>query len=101
MSITTKTSKLIHTIKIEGVFDFALQDQFRRAYECVSSESQYVVDLTAIDSIHSSAISMLMMLNDQMDDGKTKLILPRGNKEMKALFGDKCISDKFTVTYLT
>ena len=97
--ITTKTLKLIYTIKIEGVFDFALRNQFRRAYEGVINEFQYVVDLTAVDSIDSSAISMLMMLNDHMDGRKTKLILSRGNKEMNLLFGEPCISDKFTVTY--
>ncbi len=65
------------TILIQGRFDFGAHQDFRNAYESVSSTPQrYIVDLKDTTYLDSSALGMLLLLRDYAggDDSMIRLV---------------------------
>lgn len=65
------------TILIQGRFDFGAHQDFRNAYEQVSSTPQrYTVDLKDTTYLDSSALGMLLLLRDYAggDDSMIRLV---------------------------
>ena len=61
-------------IAVSGRFDFRVHDDFRKAYENAPERGgSYVVDLGATEYIDSSALGMLLMLNDRARESGVKL----------------------------
>ena len=57
------------TIKINGKFDYNLQQEFKKSYEsnhsqsdCQNIVSRYTIDLNAVNYLDSSALGMLLSL---------------------------------------
>lgn len=67
MSVSSKESadSKVVTIHVNGRFDFAMHQEFLRAYkEFPRGERQFVVDLKGTDYMDSSAMGMLLQLRD-------------------------------------
>ena len=72
-SINTKTNTL--TIKINGKFDFNVHTSFRGAYKDITNKSLNVtVDLKRADYMDSSALGMLLLLDEFFPDTRVKII---------------------------
>ena len=67
------------TIKAQGRFDFAAHDAFQAATAKLLDDAtvrQIVMDLSQVDYLDSSALGMLMLLNERCDQkGKGQLTL--------------------------
>jgi anti-anti-sigma factor len=65
------------TIKVDGRFDFSAHQEFRDAYEAISSDvNSYVVDLGNTSYLDSSALGMLLLLRDHAggDSASIKIV---------------------------
>ena len=83
MGITTATSGKQHTIKIQGRFDFAMQSEFRKAYEKAASSSDFIIDFSTADYMDSSALGMLLLLRDYAGADNAKIELKSCRSEIK------------------
>lgn len=83
MTITTTTSGKQHTIKIQGRFDFAMQGEFRKAYEMAPSNSDFILDFATADYMDSSALGMLLLLRDYAGADNSKIELKNCRSEIK------------------
>jgi len=83
MSITTSTSGNKHTIKIQGRFDFAVQSDFRKAYEEVPGSNSFILDFAATEYMDSSALGMLLLLRDYAGGESAKIELTNCRAEIK------------------
>lgn len=67
MSVTTIQSEdgQVVTVKVSGRFDFAIHQDFQRAFnEFQPGEKAFVVDLGEAEYLDSSAMGMLLQLRD-------------------------------------
>ena len=51
------------TLKIDGRFDFSARDEFREAYSS-STADRFIVDLSGLDYLDSSALGLLVLLRE-------------------------------------
>lgn len=56
------------TITIQGRFDFSQHQAFRQAYELAGNHAQYVLDMTGVEYVDSSALGMLLLLKEFVAD---------------------------------
>ncbi len=78
MSISTKLSadQNTVTIAIDGKFDFNVHKDFRRAYQQVDGDdARYVIDMSRVTYMDSSALGMLLILREKAggDDGEVTI----------------------------
>jgi len=72
-SINTETHTL--TIKINGKFDFNVHSTFRDSYKDITDKSLNVtVDLKNADYMDSSALGMLLLLDEYFKETRVKII---------------------------
>jgi len=72
-SINTETHTL--TIKINGKFDFNVHSTFRDSYKDITDKSFNVtVDLKNADYMDSSALGMLLLLDEYFKETRVKII---------------------------
>ncbi|MBL4798552.1 MAG: STAS domain-containing protein [Oleispira sp.] len=86
------------TIKIDGRFDFSAHQEFRDAYESISSEvNVYVVDLGNTSYLDSSALGMLLLLRDHAggDDANIKIV--KCNSDVKKILTISNFEQLFTI----
>jgi len=62
-------------IRIHGQFDFLLNADFRDAYRRFPPESRFVLDMTDVEAIDSSALGMLLMLREYAGDESARIVL--------------------------
>lgn len=74
MSVTTNDGETL--IKLEEVFDFNSQAQFRKAYEQEPVAKKIVIDFKKTNYLDSAALGMLLLLREKVnkDSGRVKLI---------------------------
>lgn len=73
MSITSSASadQKVVTICVSGRFDFAMHQEFMRAYrDYPGGEVHFVVDLTDVEYMDSSALGMLLQLREHGYKGR-------------------------------
>lgn len=73
MSISTNTEGDKHVIHIQGRFDFSVQAEFRKAYECVAPTMKFIIDFRNADYIDSSALGMLLLARDYAGGDSSKM----------------------------
>ena len=98
MSISTSTEGNKHIIKIQGRFDFALQSDFRKAYEQVANSSQFVLDFSTAEYMDSSALGMLLLLRDYAGGDSSNIELTRCRPEIKNIFEISNFQKLFTIS---
>lgn len=69
------------TIEVEDRFDFSLHQKFRDAYiNCTNEGTVFTIELLQTSYIDSSALGMILLLNDHVNQYKGKLILNKPNE---------------------
>ncbi len=53
-------------LRVRGVFDFSLHEDFRHALETLNGANACVVDLSGVEALDSSALGMLLVLRDRL-----------------------------------
>lgn len=74
------------TILIQGRFDFGAHQDFRNAYERVSTTPKsYVVDLKGTTYLDSSALGMLLLLRDHAGGDSAQIRLLNCNPDVRKI----------------
>jgi anti-anti-sigma factor len=97
MGISTASSGLQHTIKIQGRFDFAVQNEFRKAYEMAASNSSFILDFSTAGYMDSSALGMLLLLRDYAGGDNAKVVLQNCGPEIKNILEISNFEKLFTI----
>lgn len=85
-------------INIIGRFDFSLHQDFREAYEEVSSEvSSYVVDLNATSYLDSSALGMLLLLRDFAGGDDSTIKIVNANEDVRKILSISNFDQLFVI----
>lgn len=68
-------AKSIAMLTIKGRFDYSCQQEFRECFGQYSKGTEFVIDLTDVSYIDSSALGMLLLLRDHAggDGGKVTI----------------------------
>ena len=78
MSITQHYNKTDNTlvIRIQGPFNFSQHDAFRKAYKNITPKPllKVSVDLSHTDYMDSSALGMLLLLDEHFNDQTIRLL---------------------------
>ncbi|WP_298190689.1 STAS domain-containing protein [uncultured Pseudomonas sp.] len=87
------------TIVIQGRFDFGAHQEFRNAYERVSSPPQcYVVDLQGTTYLDSSALGMLLLLRDHAGGDSAQISLLNCNPDVRKILAISNFEQLFKIT---
>ena len=74
------------TILIQGRFDFGAHQEFRDAYERIStSPKRYVIDLKGATYLDSSALGMLLLLRDHAGGDHAQIRLLNCNGDVRKI----------------
>lgn len=75
------------TIKVDGRFDFSTYQSFRDAYSRAESPTaRFVIDMTRIDYIDSSALGMLLLLRQRAGGDTARIRLFGCGSEVQKIF---------------
>lgn len=88
MSIDTKVSDDGNnaTIKITGRFDFSQHQDFRTAFEKTPDDiKSFTVDLGGTEYVDSSALGMLLVLRDKVEDRNDRVKIVNANPAVKKI----------------
>ena len=100
MAIETKLNTQAQTleIKISGRFDFSVHQDFRKATQLASSGvSTIVVDMSEADYVDSSALGMLLVLRDKVDERKEAISIKNANPEVRKILDIANFDKLFTL----
>ncbi len=74
------------TIQITGRFDFSQHHDFRAAFEQTPAQvKSFTVDLRATEYVDSSALGMLLVLRDKVNDQKDSVKIVNANPSVKKI----------------
>lgn len=86
------------TIKIGGRFDFSAHQEFRDAYENISTDvSRYVVDLGNTSYLDSSALGMLLLLRDHAGGDNASIKIVKCNEDVRKILTISNFEQLFTI----
>jgi len=101
MAITSQLSQdgADLTIAVQGRFDFSAHQDFRRAYESVSTLPQrYHVDMREATYLDSSALGMLLLLRDYAGGDGADITIDHCNGDVKKILTISNFDQLFTIT---
>lgn len=73
------------TISIHGRFDFAVQKEFRKAYQSHDADISYRVDLGEVDYMDSSALGMLLLLRKHAGGEQGNVAVAGANNSVRKI----------------
>lgn len=73
-------------IQVSGRFTFDLQREFRDAYEKHNNKRHFIIDLRETDYLDSSALGMILILNDTTMKNNAKLKIINCRPTIKKIF---------------
>ncbi len=86
------------TIAISGRFDFGQQADFRRAYETEATpDKTVVIDLGKVDYVDSSALGMMLVLREHMNNDGSKIRIINCRPEIRSILTISNFEKLFTV----
>jgi anti-anti-sigma factor len=86
------------TIKVDGRFDFSAHQEFRGAYEAISSDvNRYIVDLGNTSYLDSSALGMLLLLRDYAGGDSASIKIVKCNDYVRKIFTISNFEQLFTI----
>lgn len=99
MSITSDISNQKLTISISGGFDFSSHKDFRAATDLIKSShvTHVCVDMRTTDYIDSSALGMLLILNDKMDKTKGSISIVNSKPDVRKILDIANFGQLFTL----
>jgi anti-anti-sigma factor len=86
------------TIKVDGRFDFSAHQEFRDAYEAISSDvNSYIVDLGSTSYLDSSALGMLLLLRDHAGGDNSSIKIVKCNEDVRKILTISNFEQLFTI----
>ncbi len=86
------------TIKIDGRFEFSAHQEFRDAYEAISSDvNSYIIDLGDTSYLDSSALGMLLLLRDHAGGDNANIKIVKCNKDVLKVLRISNFEQLFTI----
>jgi anti-anti-sigma factor len=86
------------TIKVDGRFDFSAHQEFRDAYEAISSDvNSYIVDLGHTSYLDSSALGMLLLLRDHAGGDNSSIKIIKCNEDVRKILTISNFEQLFTI----
>jgi anti-anti-sigma factor len=76
MQISVSNHDKATTLKLSGRFDFNAHRDFRSSYEAALNTGgidELILDMSGVDYLDSSALGMLLLLNERATPGKVKI----------------------------
>lgn len=67
------------TLSVQGRFDYTCQKAFREAFANKPASLHFVVDLSKVEYMDSSALGMLLLLRDHSGGGHSGIVLKGGS----------------------
>ncbi len=86
------------TITIDGMFDWSLQGDFRKAYEVSGELVHYVIDLRNTDYMDSSAFGMLLVFKDYVGGENANISIINASEDLKKSFSILQFDQLFNVS---
>ena len=97
MSVSTETIGHKYIVKLDGRFDFSIENDFRKAYEGVKPNHTFILDFSAVESIDSAALGMLLLLRDYAGGDSAKVELVSCCLEIKNILEISNFQKLFTI----
>ncbi len=100
MAITSKTSAdgSELTIEIQGRFDFSAHQDFRGAYESMSTPpNRYKVDMSDTTYLDSSALGMLLLLRDHAGGDNSSIEIVNCSPDVKKILSISNFEQLFNI----
>ncbi|MEW5007808.1 MAG: STAS domain-containing protein [Cycloclasticus sp.] len=98
MSISSQTTDNKLTISISGRFDFGIHKEFRSAIDSINKQTVHVfVDLRTTEYVDSSALGMLLLLKNKMNDHKDSISLINAKPDVKKILEIANFGQLFTL----
>ncbi len=99
MAVDTQIDKdkKVLTIKINGRFDFAVHQDFRKATDQAEGVSTIIVDLKNTEYIDSSALGMLLVLRDKVGERQEAVQLINAKPDVSKILQIANFDKLFTV----
>lgn len=85
------------TIRITGRFSFDASRRFRDAYRGYRPDARYIVDLSAVESMDSAALGMLLLLREHAGGDGSRIELRGANPEIGRVLKTVGMNDLFTI----
>ncbi len=98
MSITTTTTNNITQIIVSDRFNYNVHNEFRAAYKNTPKETQFIVDMNRTTYLDSSALGMLLLLRDHVDERSDKISIIGCNPEIKQILEMSNFTDLFDIS---
>lgn len=88
MGVTTKRSEDGNDLKISvgGKFDFSLHNDFRKSYKDEKVSGEFQVDLGDTEYLDSSALGMLLLLNEYAASISSSVKIVNAGESIKEIF---------------
>ena len=74
------------TIAITGKFNFDLHREFRNAYIDSPARRKFVLDLRETDYLDSSALGMILLLREYLNEDDNRFRIINCNQEIRNIF---------------
>jgi anti-anti-sigma factor len=73
------------TIKVNGRFDFAVQNEFRDCYYSIESaeDSKFIIDMSGANYMDSSALGMLLMMREYLGGNSADISIINTSADIK------------------
>lgn len=88
MQITSRSANNEATLSLSGRFDFNTHRDFRNAYETIlktGGVSKLTIDLGGVDYLDSSALGMLLLLNEKAGAANTKVVISNSQANVRQI----------------
>jgi len=88
-------------IRVNTKFDFTLLNEFRQAYSNDNAKSaEIVIDLRSTPTIDSSALGMLLSMQEHLGKKDTEISIVNCNEDVMKIFNITHFDNKFTIKKL-
>jgi anti-anti-sigma factor len=88
MAVATNLNTETHTleISISGRFDFSIHQNFRKITQQINtSVKMIVIDLSDTDYMDSSALGMLLVLRDKVNENKEAIVIKNVKEDVRKI----------------
>jgi HptB-dependent secretion and biofilm anti anti-sigma factor len=86
-------------IRVTGRFDFSLHQDFRKVSDMNKEDiDRIIIDLSKTDYLDSSALGMLLVLREKINNNKNSIQLINAKPEVKKIFQIANFDQLFTIS---
>ena len=98
VQVTSSPNAADAVIRVEGRFDFRMNQDFRKCYEALGGATKRItIDLSKVESIDSSALGMLLMMRDKVAGDGKNIRLTNANPTVKRVLTIAKFDALFTI----